>query len=193
MKIEEETGIRSAVETYREPWETCSVGEEIGMAVSYLAERLCYRVSFLLVGICKRCLLAAGDYWRAKGEGMGHVRRGLREEEPGVYCLPGKKPIVVADTGRERFLDSLHAFCASGAAQRPLTHRMLRFYAYGHQPLCWIDRQREFRRTGTRIAALCDVYTDFPLLFESPNPTHYANSQKRPQTKRSFNETRSAR
>ena len=32
-----------------------------------------------------------------------------------------------------------------------------------------------------------------PLLFESPNPTHYANSQKRPQTKRSFNETRSAR
>ena len=49
---------------------------------------------------------------------------------------------------------------------------MLRFYGNaGHQPLCWIDRQREFRRTGTRIAALCDVYTDFPLLFESPNST----------------------
>ena len=83
MKIEEQTGIRSAAETYREPWEPCSVREEIGMAVSYLGERLCYRVSFLLGGICKRCLLAAGDYWRAKGEGLGHVRRGLREDNWG--------------------------------------------------------------------------------------------------------------
>jgi hypothetical protein len=84
MKIEEQTGIRSAAETYREPWEPCSVREEIGMAVSYLGERLCYRVSFLLGGICKRCLLAAGDYWRAKGEGLGHVRRGLREDNWGI-------------------------------------------------------------------------------------------------------------
>ena len=67
MKIEEPTGIRSAAETYREPWEPCSVGEEIHMAVSYLAERLCYRVAFLMGGVCKRCLLAAGDYWRARG------------------------------------------------------------------------------------------------------------------------------
>jgi hypothetical protein len=60
------------------------VREEIGMAVSYLAERLCYRVSFPLGGICKRCLLAAGDYWRAKGERLGHVRRGLREDNWGI-------------------------------------------------------------------------------------------------------------
>ena len=57
--------------------------------------------------------------------------------------------------------------------------------------LCAGFRQQEFRQKGTRIAALCDVYTDFHF-FRIPNPTHYANSQKRPQTKRSFNETRSA-
>lgn len=101
MKIEEERGIQSAVETYREPWETCSVGEEIGMAVSYLAERLCYRVSFLLVGICKRRLLAAGDYWRAKGEGLGHVRRGLREDNWGISNA-GKSHRTVVRKGSHR-------------------------------------------------------------------------------------------
>ena len=43
MKIEEQTGSRSAAETDREPWEPCSAREEIGMSVFYLAERLCYR------------------------------------------------------------------------------------------------------------------------------------------------------
>ena len=84
MKIEEQTGSRSAAETDREPWEPCSAREEIGTSVFYLAERLCYRGAFLLSGACKRCLLTAGDYWRAKRERLAHVRRGLREEEPGV-------------------------------------------------------------------------------------------------------------
>jgi hypothetical protein len=72
------------------------------MSVFYLAERLCYRGAFLLSGACNRCLLTAGDYWRAKRERLAHVLPGLREEEPGVYCLPGKKPIVVADTGARK-------------------------------------------------------------------------------------------
>ena len=50
MKIEEQTGSRSAAETEREPWEPCSAREEIGITVFYLAERLCYRVAFLLSG-----------------------------------------------------------------------------------------------------------------------------------------------
>jgi hypothetical protein len=84
MKIEEQTGSRSAAETDREPWEPCSAREEIGMSVFYLAERLCYRGAFLLSGACNRCLLTAGDYWRAKRERLAHVLPGLREEEPGV-------------------------------------------------------------------------------------------------------------
>ena len=32
--------------------------EEVGMAVFYIAERLCYRVAFLLSGVCNRHLLA---------------------------------------------------------------------------------------------------------------------------------------
>lgn len=84
MKIEEQTGSRSAAETEREPWEPCSAREEIGIAVFYLAERLCYRVAFLLGGACKRCLLAVADYWRARRERLAHVRRGLREEELSV-------------------------------------------------------------------------------------------------------------
>ncbi len=46
MKIEEQTGTRSGAERDREPWEPCSVREEVGMAVFYIAERLCYRVAF---------------------------------------------------------------------------------------------------------------------------------------------------
>ena len=130
MKIEEQTGSRSAAETDREPWEPCSAREEIGMSVFYLAERLCYRGAFLLSGACNRCLLTAGDYWRAKRERLAHVLPGLREEEPGVLFAGQKAHRRGRHRGRERFLDSLHAFCASGAAQRPLTHRMLRFYAY---------------------------------------------------------------
>ena len=138
MKIEEQTGSRSAAETDREPWEPCSAREEIGMSVFYLAERLCYRGAFLLSGACNRCLLTAGDYWRAKRERLTHVLPGLREEEPGVYCLPGKKPIVVADTGarnagRERFLDSLHAFCAS--SPRSLLNRRAADFSRGTNPV----------------------------------------------------------
>lgn len=88
MKIEQ-TGSRSAAEKDREPWELCSAWEEIGMTVFYLAERLCYRVAFLLSGFCNRCLLAAADYWRARRKRLAHVRPGLREE--GNELLAGKK------------------------------------------------------------------------------------------------------
>ena len=90
MKIEEQTGTRSGAERDREPWEPCSVREEVGMAVFYIAERLCYRVAFLLSGVCNRHLLAVAGYWRAKKERLAHVRRGLREEGNGAL-LAGQK------------------------------------------------------------------------------------------------------
>ena len=90
MKIEEQTGSRSAAETEREPWEPCSAREEIGMTVFYLAERLCYRVAFLLSGVCNRHLLVVAGYWRSKKERLAHVRRGLREEGNGAL-LAGQK------------------------------------------------------------------------------------------------------
>jgi hypothetical protein len=92
MKIEQ-TARRSAAETDREPWEPCSVWEEFGMTVFYLAERLCYRAAFLMSGVCNRCLLAAADYWRARRKCLAHVRPGFREE--GNDCLPGKKPVAI--------------------------------------------------------------------------------------------------
>jgi hypothetical protein len=60
------------------------------MAVFYIAERLCYRVAFLLSGVCNRHLLAVAGYWRAKKERLAHVRRGLREEVNGSL-LAGQK------------------------------------------------------------------------------------------------------
>jgi hypothetical protein len=45
------------------------------MTVFYIAERLCYRVAFLLSGVCNRRLLAVADYWRAKRERLATVRR----------------------------------------------------------------------------------------------------------------------
>jgi hypothetical protein len=64
--------------------------EEVGIAVFYIAERLCYRVAFLLSGVCNRHLLAVADYWRAKKERLAHVCRGLREEGNGAL-LAGRK------------------------------------------------------------------------------------------------------
>ena len=81
MKNKEQTGSPSSADTDREPWEPGSVREELGMTVFYIAERLCYRVAFLLSGVCNRRLLEAGDYWRARRERLVHLRRGLREEE----------------------------------------------------------------------------------------------------------------
>jgi hypothetical protein len=80
MKIEGQTGARSGAERDREPWEPCSIREEVGITVFYIAERLCYRVAFLLCGVCNQRLLAVADYWQAKRERLAPVRRGLREE-----------------------------------------------------------------------------------------------------------------
>jgi hypothetical protein len=91
MKLDEQTDRRSAVETDREPWELCSAREEIGITVLYLAERLCYRVAFLMSGFCNRCLLAAGDYWRARRERLAHVHRGLRDEGNIALIVPSRK------------------------------------------------------------------------------------------------------
>jgi hypothetical protein len=81
MKNTKQTGSPSSADTDREPWEPRSVREEVGMTVFYIAERLCYRVAFLLSGVCNRSLLGAADYWRARRERLVHHRRGLREEE----------------------------------------------------------------------------------------------------------------
>ena len=81
MKNKEQAGSPSSADTDREPWEPRSVREEVGMTVFYIAERLCYRVAFLLSGVCNRRLLEAGDYWWARRERLVHLRRGLREEE----------------------------------------------------------------------------------------------------------------
>jgi hypothetical protein len=56
--------------------------DEIGMSLFYLAERLCYRVAFLLSGACNRRVLDAADYSRAGKERLANFRRGLREDGP---------------------------------------------------------------------------------------------------------------
>jgi len=68
MKIEEQTGSRSAAESesHREPWEPYSVREEIALLALFLAERVCYRVAFLLSGACNQVCLAAGDLLRER-------------------------------------------------------------------------------------------------------------------------------
>jgi len=67
---------------------------------------------------------------------------------------------------------SIPATCGAKALQKRFGHRKSadgRHYRRPlHQPLCWIDRQQEFRRKGTRIAALCDVYTDFHFCSNPP-------------------------
>ena len=54
MTNKEQTGKRSAADMDRKPWEPRSVREEVGMTVFYVSERLCYRVAFLLTGVCNR-------------------------------------------------------------------------------------------------------------------------------------------
>ena len=51
--------------------------EEVGMAILYIAERLSYRVAFLLKS--NRHLLAFADYLRAKKERITR-RRGFQDE-----------------------------------------------------------------------------------------------------------------
>ena len=88
MNIEGQTGALSSAERDREPWEPCSMREEVGMTVFYIAERLCYRVACLLSG--NRHLLAVAEYWRAKKERLAPVRRGLREEGNGALLAVQK-------------------------------------------------------------------------------------------------------
>jgi hypothetical protein len=63
----------------------------------------------------------------------------------------------IRERGRGQFLQT----CGAKALQKRFGHRKSadgRHYRRPlHQPLCWIDRQQEFRRKGTRIAALWDV------------------------------------
>ena len=90
------------------------------MAVFYIAERLCYRVAFLLSGVCNRHLLAVADYWRAKRERWHTFVRDC--EKKGTNCLPGKKPVVAVtlarSPGRERFLDIPSRFAVSRRVRR---------------------------------------------------------------------------
>ena len=82
MRSKEQTGSPSTADADREPWEPCTLREEVGMTVFYIAERFCYRISFLLRGVCNRRVLDAADYWRARRKRSGHVRHGLREDRP---------------------------------------------------------------------------------------------------------------
>ena len=81
MKNKEQTGSPSTAARNHEPWEPCTLRDEIGISVFYLAERFCYRVAFLLSGVCNRRVLDAADYWRARRERLAHVRRGLQEDD----------------------------------------------------------------------------------------------------------------
>ena len=101
MKNKEQTGKRSAADMDREPWEPRSVREEVGMIVFYVAERLCYRVAFLLPGVCNRRLLEAADYWRARRQRLAYVRRGWLDEENGAL-LAGQRDRRDGHGGAER-------------------------------------------------------------------------------------------
>jgi SWIB/MDM2 domain len=74
----------------------------------------------------------------------------------------------IRERGRGQFLQT----CGAKALQKRFGHRKSadgrHYWRPLHQSLCWIDRQQEFRRKGTRIAALCDVYTDFHFCSNSP-------------------------
>jgi hypothetical protein len=119
-------GQRSAADMDREPWEPRSVREEVGMTVFYIAERLCYRVAFLLTGSCIRRFLEAADYWRARRQRLACDRRGWRDEENGGL-LAGQRDRRdghggARSAGREGLLDILS--CFSGRPKLQAQHEI---------------------------------------------------------------------